>query len=202
MHSGVSQTCAGMCAGAGTTQGQRELIFELGGAWGGGLQNVFHIFCFPSTSADRTSVWAAFYWSQTTNSALCQVFIPLSSILLFCLSPSMHFYCLPPFPSCNNLFFTFIPSLFPCPLLHFHWFLPCFWPVSPCSPCLISSELSNGSLGSFPYTTSFFLFPPLSIQTSWLFHLQQWVMWSKTPRFFNGTRFWCSNPHRSSRLLQ
>lgn len=85
-------------------------------------------------------------------------FHPSILILLFCLSPSIHFYCRPVFPSCNNWFFSFfIPSLFSCTFLHFHWVLPCFWPVSPISLCLISSVLANGSLGSFPYTTSLFL---------------------------------------------
>lgn len=57
------------------------------------------------------------------------------------------------------LFFLFISYL-----LLFHWFLPCFWRVSPFSLCLISSVLSNGSLGSFPHTVSLFPFLTLSIQ--------------------------------------
>lgn len=138
-----------------TGSGMGGLIFELGG---GLLRNVFPIFCFPSTSADRTSVWAAARWSQrqqTQHFAKLSSFYPPSSSSVFLLACVF----IAPFPLTQELFFFvfFIPSLFSRSFLHFHWFLPCFWPVSPISLCLISSVLSNGSLGSFPYTTSLFL---------------------------------------------
>lgn len=104
---------------------------------------------------------------ETTNPALCQIFIPLSSILLFCLSPSMYFIA-PTSPHSPHVitiifhlnplpFFLFISSLSLVPPL----LLACL----SLSLCLISSVLSNGSLGSFPYITTLFLLPPLSIQT-------------------------------------
>uniref|UniRef100_A0A673C6M7 Interferon-induced GTP-binding protein Mx n=1 Tax=Sphaeramia orbicularis TaxID=375764 RepID=A0A673C6M7_9TELE len=110
--------------------------------------------------------------------SLCQVFISLSLSFsppppyphpsLFSFSPSMHlFYCLPQFPSCNNRYFSSSLHFFflhISSLLFFHWFLPCFWPVSPFSLCLISSVLSNGSLGSFPHTVSLFPFLTISNQ--------------------------------------
>lgn len=158
----INQTCSGIHVHThtGTTQGRGRwggaLIFELGG---GLLRNVFPIFCFPSTSADRTSVWAAARWSQrqqTQHLAKLSSFYPPSSSSVFLLACVF----IAPFPLTQELFFFFkffIPSLFSRSFLHFHWFLPCFWPVSPISLCLISSVLSNGSLGSFPYTTSLFL---------------------------------------------
>lgn len=107
---------------------------------------------------------------------------------LFPLSPSMHlFYCLPQFPSCNNRYFSFSPYfffLYISSLLLFHWFLPCFWPVSPFSLCLISSVLSNGSLGSFPHTVSLFPSLTLSIQTLCLFSLLNCSL----PYRYNGRR--------------
>lgn len=152
--------------GATEAPGQRELLFELGG---GLLQNVFLIFSFPSASVDRTSLCAAFYWSQRQQaersvkfSSFCPSFPPFSIFLLACIG----FIAFPSFPHARTvvfhsplLFFLFISYL-----LLFHWFLPCFWPVSPFSLCLISSVLSNGSLGSFPHTVSLFPFLTLSIQ--------------------------------------
>lgn len=85
---------------------------------------------------------------ETTNAALCQTFLLLSSILLFCLSPSMHFYCLPLFPSCNNCSFFSIFLSPPFFLVHFFtftgsspafgpslWFLSASFPL--CSPMVL-----------------------------------------------------------------
>lgn len=90
--------------------GDGGVTFELGG---GLLRNVFPIFCFPSASADRTSVWAAARWSQRQQT---QHFAKLSSFYLpssfFSLSPSMHFYCsLSPLTQ-EHFFLFFIPSPF------------------------------------------------------------------------------------------
>lgn len=103
---------ASVHAHTGTTRGQRGLTFELGG---GLLPNVFHIFCFPSTSADRTSVWAAVYWSQrqqTQHFAKPSAFYPPSSFSVFLLA--CIFIAFPHSPHAVTIIFFifFIPSLF------------------------------------------------------------------------------------------
>lgn len=97
---------------------QALALLRVRGSWysscggGGSAECVSHLLFPINLSRQDLCLGSLLLEPETTNSALCQVFIPLSSILLFCLSPSMHFYCLPPFPSCNNLFFTFIPPFF------------------------------------------------------------------------------------------
>lgn len=93
--------------------------------------------------------------SAMSSFHLSLFFIPPFPFLPSCIL----FYCLPEFPSCNNRYFP--PIFFLCISWLFHWSLPCFWPVSHFSLCLISSVLSNGSLGSFLHH---FSFTALSIQ--------------------------------------
>lgn len=137
--------------------GQRELLFELGG---GLLEKCVSHILFPiSLCRQDFSLCCFLLEPETTGWALCQVFIfpsvlhpPFSLSLLACIC----FIAFPSFPHAITVIFPFPPSSFSCTFLLFHWFLPCSWPVSPFSLCLISSVLSNGSLGSFPHTVSFF----------------------------------------------
>lgn len=137
--------------------------------WGSAAKCVSHILFPISLSRQDFSLCSFLLEPETTGWALCQVFIflsfipPFSIFLLACIG-FIAFLSFPHartvvFHSPSLLFFLFISYL-----LLFHWFLPCFWRVSPFSLCLISSVLSNGSLGSFPHTVSLFPFLTLSIQ--------------------------------------
>lgn len=146
--------------GATEAPGQRELLFELGG---GLLQNVFLIFSFPSASVDRTSLCAAFYWSQRQQAERS---VKFSS---FC--PSF-----PPFPSFSQHALVLLPSsvslmqellFFTPPSLLF--FLVHFLP-SPLSlvPPLLLACLSLFSLPHFLCALQWFFrfFPTYSLPLS------------------------------------
>lgn len=100
---------------------------------------MFPIFCFPSPSADRTSVWAAARWSQrqqTQHFAKLSSFYPPSSSSVFLLACVF----IAPFPLTQELFFFYI--LYPFPFFSF---------VSSLSlvPPLLLARLSDFSLPHF-----------------------------------------------------
>lgn len=157
---------ASVHAHTGTTRGQRGLTFELGG---GLLPNVFHIFCFPSTSADRTSVWAAVYWSQrqqTQHFAKPSAFYPPSSFSVFLLA--CIFIAFPHSPhAVTIIFFIFFYPL-PFFLVHFFTFTgssPAFGPslrflsasFPLCSPMVrwVLSHMRPPSFSSPPSVQTF-----------------------------------------------
>ena len=103
-------------------QGYRELLFELGG---GLLENVFLIFSFPSASVDRTSLCAAFYWSQrqqAERSVKFSSFSLSSSPLSLFLQACICFIAFPSFPHAIAVIFPFPPTSFSCTFLHFSSF--------------------------------------------------------------------------------
>lgn len=116
---------------------------------------------------------------STFHLSLCPSF-PLFLLACIC------FIAFLSFPHAITIIFPFARTSFSSTfslLLLFHWFLPCFWPVSPFSLCLISSVLSNGSLGSFPHTLSFL---------AWVFPSSLMLVWLPYRYRVIGTRSYCN----------
>lgn len=111
---------------------------------------------FTGARDNRLSALSSFHLSLCPSS-------PLSLFLQACIC----FIAFPSFPHAIAVIFPFPPTSFSCTFLHFSSFTgssPAFGLSLPFSFCLISSVLSNGSLGSFPHTVCLFPFLVFSIQ--------------------------------------